>query len=146
MSALRSISVTRALTLYARQQGCQFTVGGEIEPALVVMAPEACLCVLALHADSKCRELLGRPLSGVELRADPAAMLGVYAAVDPLTGDDSSALRIVLFTHAAKEIFGIAKNLRIECAPIYEAYRDGLMAHVEKGGPISWPMAQVSPR
>lgn len=146
MSSLRSISVTRALALYTRQRGCMFTAGGEPEPALVVMAPEAFLPVLALHADAKCRELMGRNLPGVEIREDASAMLGVYAAIDPLTGDDDSTFRIAMFTHSAIQIFGIADGMSIECAPIYEAYRDGLMAHVQKGGLVSWPMAQVSPR
>jgi len=146
MSSLRSMSVTRALAFIARTRRCQFLVAGEIEPAIVIMAPEAFLPVVALHADAKCRELLGRPLAGVGFRQDADAMLGVYASVAPLTGDEESVLRIVFFAQSAKQIFGIDDDVRIECAPVFEAYRNGLMEHVQKGGRTSWPLARVSQR
>ena len=136
----------RALAHLARQQRCRFTIMGEPEPAIVMLAPEAFLPILAIHADAKCRELLGRPLPGVEIREDADATLGVYAAVDALTGDGDSAFRVALFTHSARQIFGMAENVSIEFGPIYDAYRDGLLAYVQRGGAVSWPMAQVSPR
>jgi hypothetical protein len=146
MNSLRSISVTRALAFLARARRCQFLVAGEVESAIVIMAPEAFLPVVALHADAKCRELLGQPLRGVGFRQDPDAMLGVYASVEPLTGDEDSVLRIAFFAQSAKQIFGIDDDVSIECAPVFAAYRNGLMEHVQKGGPTSWPLARVSQR
>lgn len=144
--ALRSISMTRALAAVADRNRCEFLVGGEPEQAVLVMAPEVFLPVVALHADAKCRELLGLPLPGMVLRDDPDAMFGVYADVEPASGDEASTVRTVFFLDAARRLFGMAENVTIECAPIFEVYRGGLLNHMQDGGQVSWPLARVSPR
>lgn len=139
------MSITRALAVFTRKQGCLFTARGEPLSALEVLASESFLPIVALHADAKCRELMGRPLPGIELRDDPDALFGCYVEAAELTGEGDSSFRIALFTHSAISVFGIAESVRIDCEPLYEAYRDGLMSHVQNGGPMSWPLAQVSP-
>jgi hypothetical protein len=142
---MRAFSMTRALAVFARQRGCRFTVEGQAEAAILVMSPEVFLPVVALHADHAARTLLAQPLQ-IEFREDPMALLGVYANVPPLTGDEQSALRAAFFFHAARQIFGIDENVTIECGPVYRAYENGLLAHVQKTGTITWPMAAVSLR
>lgn len=146
MSLFRSVTLTRMLAQLAREYRCTFSMGGEPEAPIVLMSAQAFLPVIALHADVKCRELLKRPLHGIEFRNDPAALLGVYAAVEPLTGDEESVIRAGFFTHAALTIFGIGNDMVVECMPVYEAYRSGLATHLQNGGSPSWPMARVSPR
>lgn len=143
--ARRALSISRVLATYARSIGCTFTVDGKPEPAVFLLSPELLLPVVALHADAQARALLGHPL-GVKFEADEHSLLGTRANVPPLTGDAISALRVTFFTHSATRIFGIAQNVRIECLPVLEAYRDGLLAHIERAGRIEWPMATVSPR
>lgn len=138
--------MTRALAMVATRNRCQFLVGGEPEEAVLVLAPEVFLPVVALHADAKCRELLGRALPGVAMKPDAQAMFGVYADVEPMTGDGNGALRAAFFMSAARRLFGLDEDVLIECAPIFEAYRGGLMEHLQSGGPVTWPLARVSHR
>lgn len=143
---MRAISITRALAAYVEQHDCAFTVNGEYEPAVLLFSPEVFLPVIALHANMNAMALLGRPL-GVEFAADEQSLLGVSVRVDPLTGDEISALRVLFFTHALHEIFGLSKDAReIECAPVFEVYEYGLMNHAERNGVMQWPVTTVSPR
>lgn len=146
MIAHRSLYVTRVLATLATQRGCRFTVGGESQSALIVFMPELFLPVIALHADAKCRELLGHPLAGLEFIPDPQAMLGVYAHVEPLAGDNDSAARLALFSHAASAVFGLEQDAQIETQAVFEAYADGLLAHIDRRGHSPWPTTTTSPR
>lgn len=140
---MRAISITRALAIYARQHRCEFTINGVAEPAVLLFSPEVLLPVLALHADVNARAMLNCKL-GVEFIQDDRALLGVSANVDPLTGDEISVLRVAFFTRAMHQIFGLAENVtQIECAPVFEAYQDGLMSYIEQTGELKWPLATV---
>jgi len=142
---MRAISISRALAMHAAQLRCRFLVNGDEEPALVLLSPEVFLPVVALHADMQARNLAGTPL-GVRFREDDQSLLGVSVDVPNLCGDEASVLRLLFFADAAKKIFGLHEDARIECAPVFEAYQHGLMNHIQRTGAITWPMAQVSPR
>lgn len=145
MPPARALSMTRLLAAFARKRRCEFTVEGRPEPAVLLLSPEVFLPVVALHADARSRALLDHSLV-LEFVPDAQALLGVRVKVPPLSSDAISTLRATLFVNSAVEIFGIAQDARIECMPVFEAYRDGLMAHVERTGGMQWPMAAVSPR
>lgn len=79
-------------------------------------------------------------------RKDDASLLGVSVEVPNLTGDEASVLRLLFFANAADQIFGLKQDAQIECAPVFAAYQNGLLNHIENTGPLTWPMATVSPR
>ena len=107
---MRSISITRALANYVEKHDCVFTILGNVEPTVLLFAPEAFLPVVAMHANMNSMKLLGRPL-GVDFCLDEGSLLGVSVRVEPLTGNEMSALRIMFFSHAMHEIYG--SNLRV---------------------------------
>ena len=142
---MRSISMSRMLAVFAAQQNCVFTVNGALEEGALVMAPELFLPAITQHADASARSLLGMPL-GVTYQTDPESLLGVRAEVPDVTGDEISVVRAAFFTAAAVRIFGIAPHARVECAPVFAAYQNGLLSHLEQTGPLKWPMAAVLQR
>lgn len=137
--------MTRALATRAVQQRCEFLVNGQRESAVLLLGSEVFLPVVAFHAELLARSLADFPL-GVRFSEDDQALLGVSVSVPHLTGDEVSVMRLAFFSDALTKIFGVAHGARIECAPVFQAYQDGLLNHVEKSGTVKWPMAQVSLR
>lgn len=143
---MRAISITRALANYAEKHDCVFTINGSVESTVLLFGPEVFLPVVAMHANMNSMKLLGRPL-GVDFSIDNGSLLGVSVRVDPLIGNEISALRIMFFSHAMHEIFGLSKDIyEIECEPIFHAYGDGLLNYAEINGEMKWPATIVSPR
>jgi hypothetical protein len=144
MNLPREISMTRALCAYVKQYGCDFYFAGNREPAAMLLSEQAFLPAIAMQADLAARSALGAPL-GIKFEANEISFLGVAVEVQPLTGDEASMLRIAFFTKAMHEIFGISSDVKqIECAPVFEAYRDGLLSYIETNGGHKWPIATVS--
>lgn len=134
------------MAAYCRSRKCRFFIDGQPQPAFRVLSPELFLPVVALQAELAARVMFGREASlGTQFVADGDALLGVFARVAPIRADDGSVLRALLFTHSVNKVFGIEEGARIECAPVYEEYRDGAMARLAQGE-IKWPLAdKLSP-
>lgn len=135
------------MAVYCRSRKCRFYVDGQPQPVFRVLSPELFLPVIALQAELGARQMFGREASlGTEFVRDDDALLGVFARVAPIRADDGSVLRALLFTHALNKVFGIADEAHIECAPVYNEYRDGAIARLAQGA-IKWPLADMlSPR
>lgn len=136
--------MTRLLAIYASGSGTQFTIGGQVEPAVLIFAPEVFLPVIAMQADMDACFALGKGL-GIEYAEDAQGLFGVSARIPALTGDEMSVIRAAFFARAAQQIFGLSPQAQfIECEPVFNAYREGLMSYVEQTGGLTWPVAQVS--
>ncbi len=135
--------MTRMLAIYASAHGCEFTIRGQVEPAVLIFGPEVFLPIIAMQADLDASFALGHDL-GIEYEQDEQGLFGICAKVNSLTGDEISVLRASFFAHAAHKIFGISKSVQtIECEPVFEAYKDGLIQYIEKHGALKWPVATV---
>jgi hypothetical protein len=140
---MRSVNVERALAIYAQQRRCVFSVDGQEEPSEFLFAPEAFLPIVAAHAMMDAQYSANLNL-GLIFSKDTSALMQVTVTVPPLTGDEASVLRLAFFSGAAQKIFGLEPNTRIECRPVFDAYKDGLLAHVNHHGVIQWPLSQSS--
>jgi hypothetical protein len=149
---MRSCTISRLLATMSRQLSCRYTVDGQPQSSLLLLAPEALLPVLAFHASLRARYLLGRDI-GVDIRPDSSALLGMYADVPPVRDDPQSVIRALFFVDALKKVFGVhdgegGRWINVECLPVYEHYKNGFLPPEEvsqdsQEGP-QWPLAIVT--
>ncbi len=125
----RSFSVSRMLASHVRNLGCEFLVNGTPHPPVAILAEDAFLPIVAVLADIEFRALLGLA-PGVVFKSTEDSLFGASVKVDDLTPDMLSVFRGLIYIDTARRVFGLEKGRQIECAPLFETYKSGLMARI----------------
>jgi hypothetical protein len=135
----RSFSMTRTLASYVTSEGCEFVVHGHPQPAAVILGEDAFLPIVALFADIELRSLLGE-CPGIEFKTTEESLFGTSVHVDDLTPDLLSIFRGLVFIDATRRIFNVRPGTKIECAPLFETYKAGLVASLPKSAAQAAPL------
>ena len=127
------LSVHRVLAKYATQCNVSFQLGeNELTPEQVFQ-PESLLPIVSIEALRIWHTISQRPGSvaandkdtfEVEFKAQPDAFFP-YSSYPPAIGTDTtSTLRLLTFVLAARRVFGMAENSRINLAPFLTEWQN----------------------
>jgi hypothetical protein len=131
---MRSVLACRVLSRICRELEAKFYIDDRLVSSRELFGPNALLPVLAFHASVRANYLLGANL-GIDFRSDDNSLLGVYADIPPIREDSASVIRMLFLMNSLKTIFGVHPqeggcNILVECTPVYERYRDGLLSAI----------------
>lgn len=130
--------MSRMLSTVCRQMDCVFTLGGEQESTLLVLAPQMFLPIVASVAE------INAGLHGLALGSsfveDPDSLFGLSVTVAAVQSDPASLLRALYYLDAMQQVLGVAPGANVELGPVVEQCSDGLFS----AGKAGWPLSIVS--